>query len=100
MKKIALFPLLLVLCGCAGLPSASDVQHAFTKEHPDYKVREVLLSEQKTEGRYTAQFTIGYTKPSDPPKPVPPHYENGHMEAWYYHQEGDRWVAGKRETFY
>ena len=100
MKKVALFALSLALSGCGGLPSADKVQHAFARAHPDYKVQEVLLTEQKEQEHYTAQFTIRYTKPSDNPPPVPPAYLGGHTDAWYYNQKDGAWIAGRKETLY
>ena len=75
------------------------MEHAFAREHPNYRVQEVLLTEQKQQDHQTAQFTIRYTKPSDKPRPVQPYQRNGHMDAWYYHQKDGRWMVGKKETW-
>ena len=98
MEKIVSFSFVLVLSGCASLPTTSSVQHAFNKEHPSYKVQDVSLSEQEEQDRRLAQFSIRYSKPTDTPGPVQFPGMSVHLDVWYYHQHIGRWVAGKREV--
>ena len=86
MRTSGLLLLLVLLTGCAALPSLEKVQYSFLREHPDTTV--LGVSGQLT-NRFYAQFHIYYTKSGD---------SQEHEDVWRYHHAVEAWVAGKKES--
>jgi hypothetical protein len=84
-------PLVLVLVsGCAGLPSLQQVQHSFEKEHPGTSVTCIDGSLTNYPGRMPeAQFHIYYAKAEDAKQ---------HEDVWSYKHAAEMWLAPKKET--
>ena len=86
MRIFASLFLLVILTGCAGLPSPQKVQRSFVREHRDATVLEVRS--QSTDRNHT-EFHIFYTKVGDNEK---------HEDVWHYHHAAEAWVLGKKES--
>jgi len=69
---------MLLLTGCSSLNNRT-VQRAFLQDHPDYTVVGITEDLDNSDVPY-ADFTIKYTKPSDPAS---------HEEIWHYYDLKD-----------
>ena len=86
MKQSGLLLGLVLLCGCANLPSLQKVEHSFLREHPDSKI--IGVSGQIT-NRFCAEFHIYYTEAGD---------RQEHEDVWHYHHAVEAWVEGPKES--
>jgi hypothetical protein len=86
MRAIPFLPFLVLVSGCAGLPSLEKVQGSFRQEHPETVV---LGVEGQLTNRYDAQFQIFYLKPGD---------TREHVDVWHYRHTAEAWIAGERES--